>query len=126
MRSRSGWLIAFVAWTVFVWAGRVRNAGADPGAWLVAGAFIVLAVAALASGGRVRRAVLGVLVAATVALWALRTPLVWIRDYSVAFKVVHTVIAVISVGLAVVAQRHVERQGQASAPTSGLQELADR
>lgn len=123
MRNRSVWMIAFVAWTLFVWTGRVRNAGADAGAWLTAGAFIVLAVAALASA---RRGLLLALVAATVALWAVRTPLVWIRDYGLAFKVVHTVIAVVSICLAVAAQHHVERQGQAATPASRLEELADR
>lgn len=123
LARRSVWTVALVAWTLIVWAGRVRNAGADAGAWMSAGVFVLLALATLLSG---RRGPLAALVAATIALWAVRTPLVWMRDYSVGFKVVHTVIAVVSVALAVGAQLDVERQRQAPATTSGLQELADR
>lgn len=100
---------AFAAWTVFVWGSRIRNILADDGG---AGALVVavgltllgLAVAAQAATGRVPWAVPAA-AAATTAVWAVRAPLVLLHDRSVAFELVHLVLAVVSVALAVAAWR---------------------
>jgi hypothetical protein len=116
-------------WTLLVWAGRLRNAGADAGAIALAAPFIVLAVAVLVGLWRARpwlRIAVTALAAWTTVVWVVRGTLIWTHDHSIGFKVVHTVLAVVSIGLAAVAQRHVQRQRQATAPAAGLQELADR
>ena len=95
---------ALPIWTLLIWGTRIRNVVQDDGVgWslLVPMAMTVLAVAALV--GR-RRSVL-VLAGATVALWALRLPLVLVHDHGAAFKIVHAVLAVVSVALAIVTSR---------------------
>lgn len=111
-------LYVFLGWTVFVWAGRIRNGGS------VALAASFLALAALALWRR--RPWLTVLAAWTIGVWAVRTPMILANDHDGAFKVVHTVLAVVSVTLALAAQRHVQREREAPAATSRLQELGDR
>ncbi len=105
-------LYALVAWTVFVWAGRIRNGGSV----LLAASFLVLAVAALWQRGRWVTA----LAAYTIVVWAIRTPVILVHDHPAAFKVVHTVLAVVSVVLAVLAQRDVQRERQAPAAAARL------
>ncbi len=95
--SRRWPLYAFVAWTVFVWAGRIRNGGSV----LLAGTFLVLAAIALWR----RRHWVTALAAWTVVVWAVRTPVILVHDHPVGFKVVHTVLAVVSIALAVTAAR---------------------
>jgi hypothetical protein len=102
----------FLGWTVFVWAGRIRNGGSV----LLAASFLVLAAVALWQRGRWVTA----LAAWTIGVWAIRTPQILLDDQSVAFKVVHTVLATISIALAVLAQRHVERERQAPATAARL------
>ena len=119
-RSRSGWArilpLVFVAWTLFVWGGRLRNLAQEPGPiaeasrWsLVASlTFCVLAVAlvgALAlerrSPGRAPiRPLLGVLGALTTVVWVIRGIDIAIGDHSLGFIVVHLVLALVSIGLA--------------------------
>lgn len=108
---------AFAAWTVFVWVTRVRNIIQDQGSTfdlVVAVALAALGVAVVVAarkGGL--EPVLGVAVAATVAVWAVRTPLiVFDGDHDTAFKVVHTALAVISVGLGLAAWRLSGRHGR--------------
>jgi hypothetical protein len=101
---------ALAAWTVSVWGTRIRNIARDGGSRLslvVALALVVLAVGvavSLVRAGEPRWAV-PALAAATVATWAVRTPQILLGDHSAAFRVVHTVLALVSVGLAVVALR---------------------
>jgi hypothetical protein len=111
-------LYVFLGWTVFVWAGRIRNGGSI----LLAASFLVLAGLALWR----RRPWSAALAAWTIAVWAVRTPMILANDHDGAFKVVHTVLAVVSVVLAVVAERDVQRQRQAPAAAARLQELGDR
>ena len=118
MRRLAWPLYAFLGWTVFVWAGRIRNGGS----LLLAASFLVLAVVVLVRRSRITVALLA---GWTIALWAVRTPIILANDHSAPFKVVHTILAVVSIGLAVVAQRHVERERQASASAAGLEELVD-
>jgi hypothetical protein len=105
-------LYVFVAWTVFVWAGRIRNGGSV----LLAASFLALAVLALWRRGRWVSA----LALWTVGVWVVRTPIILLRDYSVGFKVVHTVLATISIVLAISAERHVQREREAAAAPSRL------
>jgi hypothetical protein len=105
-------LYAFVAWTVFVWAGRIRNGGSV----LLAVSFLVLAALALWQ----RRGWVTALAAWTIVVWAVRTPEILVHDHPVGFKVVHTVLAAISIALAVSAQRDVKREREASTPAARL------
>lgn len=91
-------------WTLLVWGTRIRNVVQDDGlGWslLVPLGMTVLAVAALVE----RRRLLLVLAAATVALWAVRLPLVLVHDHGAAFTIVHAFLAVVSVALAIVTSR---------------------
>ena len=105
-------LIAFVGWTVFVWAGRIRNGGSV----LLAASFLALAAMALWRRGRWITA----LVVWTVGVWVVRTPLILVHDHPGGFKVIHTVLAAVSVGLALSAQRHVQRERQAATTAARL------
>ncbi len=108
-----------------MWAGRIRNGGSV----LLAASFLVLAaVVVLVSLWKRawRPYAVGALAVWTIAVWAVRTPMILVHDHPAGFKVVHTVLAVVSIGLAVWAERDVQRQRQAAAAAAGLQELADR
>ena len=101
---------ALAGWTVFVWGTRVRNIARDGGGSLsllvalaLVGLGVVVAVS-LVRGGTPRWAV-PALAAATVAAWAVRAPMILTGDHGAAFKVVHTVLALVSIGLAIVAVR---------------------
>ena len=102
---------AFAAWTVFVWGTRIRNILSDDAgaiALVVAVGLTVLGVltAVDAATRRVRWAV-PMAASATVAVWLVRMPQVLLHDHGIAFKVVHLVLAVVSVCLAVAAWRSV-------------------
>ena len=115
MRRWPTW--AFLGWTAFVWIGRVRNGGAV----LLALSFLALAALAVWR----RRPFVSLLVAWTVGVWVVRTPIILLHEHDAAFKVVHTVLAVVSIGLAVAAQRDVQRERQATAAAARLQEFVD-
>jgi hypothetical protein len=110
MRRWPVWV--FLGWTVFVWAGRIRNGGS----LLLALSFLVLAGLALWR----RRPFLTVLAVWTIGVWAVRTPFILAHDHPADFKVVHCVLAVVSVALAVAAQRDVQRERQAAATPARL------
>ena len=103
---------ALLGWTVFVWIGRIRNGGS----LLLALSFLVLAGLAL---WRVRP-FLTLLAAWTVGVWVVRTPYILVHDHPADFKIVHTVLAIVSVGLAVTAQRHIQRERQATTAPARL------
>ncbi len=91
--------LALALWSLFVWATRIRNvAEAGDGAvqLVVPVGLTVLAVGSLID----RRRVAPVLAGATVAVWAVRLPLVLAHDHPAGFKVVHTVLAAVSLALA--------------------------
>ena len=56
----------------------------------------------------------------TIAVWALRTPFILVHDHPAGFKIVHTVLAVVSIVLAISAQRHIQRERQASTSSARL------
>lgn len=103
----------FIAWTFFVWGGRLRNLAADPGGfaeasrWSLWGsvAFVSLAVVVvvltwlLAPPVAKQVAVLALAIL-TVGVWAVRAVDIALGDHSVAFIAVHVVLAVVSTGLA--------------------------
>ena|SRR5688500_16133548 len=112
-------IIALAGWTVFVWAGRIRNGGSI----LLAASFLVLVAVALWRRGRW----ITVLAGWTIAVWAVRTPMILVRDHSAGFKVVHSVLAVVSIALAALAfaaersaERDVQRQRQAATTAARL------
>jgi hypothetical protein len=111
-RARSWPLIAFLAWTVFVWAGRIRNGGSV----LLAASFLALAAMTVWQRGRWITA----LVLWTIVVWIVRAPQILLDDQSGGFKVVHTVLAAVSIALAVLAQRHVQREREATATPARL------
>ena len=102
-------------WTLFVWGTRVRNIGNDDTlgggekafAFLVCVVFIGAAIAMLALLAMRRsarlRALLPVFAVATVGWWAVRSVFIVVHDHSMAFRVVHIVLGIISSVLAVAA-----------------------
>jgi hypothetical protein len=116
--------VVFAAWTVFVWAGRIRNGGSV----LLAGSFLVLAAIVLAAiwKRRWRFYAVSALVIWTIVVWAVRTPMILVHNHPAGFKAVHAVLAVVSIALAVWAERDVQRERQAATSAAGLEELADR
>jgi hypothetical protein len=131
-RLVAGLTAAFALWTMVVWGGRIRNViQADdlsgPGrSWrlalavgfVVGGAILVARLSA--ARGRIRvwsdaagaqrvevpgallRSV-GVLALATTGVWLVRGTTILLGDHEFGFKAVHTVLAVTSIALAVVA-----------------------
>ena len=67
-------------------------------------ALAVVVAFSLVRGGTPRWAV-SALAAATVAAWAVRAPMILLGDHGAAFKIVHTVLALVSIALAVAAVR---------------------
>lgn len=129
------WTVAFATWTLLVWGGRLRNIAADDG---LDGAGLALRIA-LASVFVVAGAAVALLlwrtnrrptpgVGAVVRPLALFTTVVWLvrgggivldSSHAAGFKVVHTVLAVVSIGLAVLADRETGgRTRRTSAPAS--------
>jgi hypothetical protein len=113
-----------LAWTLFVWVSRVGLAWSDDS--LTTGEkvlgtlppvlFVLLALATgavLLTREGVRPALFGRLATGfagfTAVYWAIRLPFILVNDHPGAFKVVHTVLAIVSVGLAVAAWRTVSR-----------------
>ncbi len=121
MRSR--WLSVggFAVWSLLVWGSRIRNIVADDelstsgqvGRTLLALSFVLGGAATVVLLARARRrrfsrgetAVLAAFVVWTVGVWLVRGSQIAAGDHSVGFVVVHTVLAVVSIGLAVVAWR---------------------
>lgn len=122
------------AWTLFVWSNRITNVLNDDGlegwamTWRLAVAvvFVVLALASAfaAASSRIGSSRIGptrrdpglptwgtgavsALALVSILWWPPRTVSTLVADFSVAFKVVHVVLAVVSVGLGVWALRTV-------------------
>lgn len=107
---------ALVAWTLFVWVGRIRNALADPdpaGATMLlslslavpavlVGVALVVSWRRGAGWGRATAVGLAALGVWTIAVWLVRAADIALGgDWGVGFVVVHLVLAVVSIGLAV-------------------------
>lgn len=121
---------AFVVWTLFVWIGRIRNVVTDPalsgsdriGPLVLSGIFVVgaLVLGALlyrdrvmrsAASARMLRNAVRAFAGYTVVIWVVRAgDIAFGGDHEAAFVVVHTVLAAVSIALAVVAVLSVERR----------------
>jgi len=116
-------ILAFAAWSAYVWITRISNAwgpaseettSAKVISTVSAGVLLVAVLATVAILVRARTRgfvaaevlVLRVFVGLTVAVWAVRVPQILLDgEHNVGFKVVHTALAVISVGLGVLTWR---------------------
>jgi hypothetical protein len=130
MRRRP-FALALVAWTLFVWTTRIANiwrdealdGGEKVGRTGLALSFTLLALAVVVTlWRRAERAALvavGGLAAWSVVVWVVRDARIVAADHEVGFKVVHTVLAVVSIALAALAwleARRVAAVSPASAP----------
>ena len=103
-------LLALPIWTLLLWATRIRNIVGEDG-WSPAELLVPLGLTVLAVAALVRRErFLPWLAGATVAVWAVRVPLVLVRDHGAAFKVVHVVLAAVSLLLAWLTWQAVSRR----------------
>jgi hypothetical protein len=102
-------LYALPIWTVLIWTTRIRNIVA--GDWSASDLVLPIGLSVLAVLALMRRRPgLQVLAVATAAVWLVRLPLVLVHDHAAAFKVVHAVLAVISLALAAGTWRAVTRR----------------
>ena len=111
-------LIVLVGWTIFLWLSRLRNVLRDDDlsgagiAWRVAVVvvFVALAIAvvvAMRTGRPPLRETVTALVGWTIAFWLVRGTGILLDDHDTSFTVVHTVLMVVSIGVAVWAGRSV-------------------
>ena len=118
LRDRSHrWRWVLAAWTLVVWATRLRNVIGDDDldggefviALVIALGFVMLGAALLGTLFGIesgQRPVVMVLVIAGILRWTIRTPFVLASDeWSAGFKVVHTVLWIVTVVISVLAWR---------------------
>jgi hypothetical protein len=134
MRHRRA-TVALVAWTFLVWTTRIANIWRDGdldtgerwGRTLLALSFTILAIAvALALVRGLRQAtvvVVGALATWTLAVWVLRGVGILVADHDLAFKAIHTALAVVSIALAVLAWREAR---EPALPTTAAEVSAGR
>jgi hypothetical protein len=130
MRRRP-FALALVAWTFFVWTTRIGNiwrdadldTGEQVGRTALAVSFTLLAVGVLAAlwrgAPRARTLTVGALAAWSTAVWVVRDARILVADHEVGFKVVHTVLAVVSIALAALAWREDRRAAAVGDDRSG-------
>ncbi len=116
--------LLLAVWTVLVWTTRIRNIWTDDELttngqlWrtALAGVFTVFALGTVVLWRRRGDAAGWVRAFAvwTIGVWAVRAVQIGLADHGVAFKAVHTVLAIVSTGLALWA----DRQANAPAPQS--------
>jgi len=111
MRARIPVLL-FLGWTFLVWASRVRNIIDDEKlssggqAWRLAAAAVFVVLALVVFVARLRQwgaatSLLGGLVVWTTGWWSVRgVGILLDGNHAVGFKVVHTVLMIVSIGLA--------------------------
>ncbi|MDE0801863.1 MAG: hypothetical protein OSA99_00940 [Acidimicrobiales bacterium] len=121
--------LVLAAWTFLVWTTRIRNIWTDDAlttggqVWrtALAGIFTVFAVGVVVLWRRRSDVANWVRAFAvwTIGVWAIRAVQIGLADHGVAFKLVHTVLAVVSVGLALWADRaaHETATERTSRPT---------
>jgi hypothetical protein len=119
---------ALIAWTFLVWTTRIANIWRDAdldtgerwGRTLLALSFTVLAIAAgVALWRRLLQATVvavGALAAWTIAVWVVRGVGILVGDHDLGFKAVHTILAMVSIALAVLAWRETRRETRREAP----------
>ncbi len=127
-------LVPLLIWTLFVWSSRIRNVWTDEdlttgGQVLRTGYAVVflafgIAMVALVWRGRpdplspVAQRVLAVFLAWTVVFWLIRGIGIIVDDHTASFTVIHTVLMVISIGLAAWAATAIERGSISSSPAA--------
>ena len=111
------WRLVLALWTIGIWGSRLRNIVADDDlegservvALGIAAGFVVLGAALLTTVLARRpwhRPILGALVGAGIVRWTIRGPIILASDeWEVGFKVVHTILWLITVALSVAAWR---------------------
>jgi hypothetical protein len=116
LHHRARPVVALCLWTLFVWTTRIRNvlgdddlgAGGRAAGLAVSGSFVVLAVVVLAAvrgRSRILAPTARALAAWTVAVWLVRGTAIALGDHAATFVVVHLLLALVSIGLAVLAWR---------------------
>ena len=130
MRRRP-FALALVAWTFFVWTTRIGNiwrdadldTGEQVGRTALALSFTLLATGVLAAlwrgGPRARTLTVCALAAWSTAVWVVRDARILVADHEIGFKVVHTVLAVVSIALAALAWREHRRAAVVGDARSG-------
>ncbi len=120
MRRRP-FALTLVAWTFFVWTTRIgniwRDADLDTGEKVgrtgLALSFTLLAVGVVIAlwrgSARARLVAVGALAAWSTGVWVVRDVSILAADHEVGFKVVHTVLAVVSIVLSALAWREARR-----------------
>jgi hypothetical protein len=107
---------ALGAWTVFLWVTRIKNAIGDDDitrggravALVTSAVFLLAAVAVVAADwrgapGAVRLA--GAFAAVSIVYWVVRAVTIVVRDHPLGFTVVHTALALVTIGLSVLVLR---------------------
>ncbi|MGH9191823.1 MAG: hypothetical protein ACRDZ0_05045 [Acidimicrobiales bacterium] len=129
-------VVALVAWTFLVWTTRIANIWRDSdldtgerwGRTLLALSFTILAIAVVAALarrlGQATAVAVGALAAWTVAVWVVRGIGILAASHDVGFKVVHTLLAVVSIVLAALAWREMRRE--AAHPSTAAPVPAER
>lgn len=113
---RHAWVVALVAWTFFVWTTRIGNIWGDDdldtagkvGRTALALSFTFLALAVVGALWRRRAWVRPAVVALavwTTGVWLVRDTSILFGDHDTSFKIVHTVLAVVSIVLSGLALR---------------------
>jgi len=120
MRRRP-FALALVGWTFLVWTTRIANiwrdealdTGEKVGRTGLALSFTLLAIAVVVTLWRrlpqASLVAVGALAGWSVAVWVVRDVRILFADHEVGFKVVHTVLAVVSIVLAALAWREARR-----------------
>ena len=102
-------LLALAGWTLLVWVGRIRNVVASEFegwafGWRLGVAVVftlsgVLLAATVLTRSSLARPVAGCLALVGAGWWLVRGTGILLAEYDVGFKVVHTVLATVTVGL---------------------------
>ena len=127
-------LVPLLVWTLFVWSSRIRNVWTDDdlstggqvlrtGYALVFLGFAVAVVVMLWQRrpeplGATGQRVLALFLAWTVVFWLIRGIGIIVDDHTTSFTVIHTVLMVISIGLAGWAGTVLDRRSISSSPAA--------
>lgn len=101
MPSRTALALAVAVWTLLTWGGRIRlltEAEQDPSNWIRIGGSLLIGAAAVvvllvAADSGVERWVLTLFAVWSTVIWVRSLIAVWGGDESLAFRAVHTVLA---------------------------------
>lgn len=128
--------LVLAGWTFLVWTTRIGNIWTDDSlttagqVWRTALALVFTAFAAVVVAAWVRERRSGTVwpwlptwirafAVVTVGVWAVRAVQIGAADHDTAFKVVHTVLAIVSTVLALWAHRDASRQNPAGSSANG-------